>query len=124
MSDTYADKLSQLEDGSLSPEGFSHRDHVGVAMQALRTYEFFDATNRYAAGLRKVTEKAGVPEKYNATVTLAFMSLIAERMQDNDDVDGFLGRNPDLKSIGNVAARFGQERLNTAMARKVALLPI
>lgn len=123
MNDEFVVKLSQLEEGALAPAGFSHRDHVGVAMEALRTYEFFDAACRYASGLRQVTQKAGVPEKYNATVTLAFMSLIAESMTADEDVDHFLDRNRDLASMHGVIGRFGQDRLTSDLARRVALLP-
>ena len=117
--------LGRLDDGSLDPAGFSHRDHVRAAHEALRQDEFFAATARFAAGLRRLTERAGVPEKYSATITFAFMSLIAERMarDPGQDAEAFLAQNPDLLTGGLVARHYAPDRLATPLSRRVALMP-
>ena len=60
--DHYEALLSALKDGTLHPVGFSHRDHMGVAV-ALRRHSFFEAMLIIANGLQAVTQRAGVPEK-------------------------------------------------------------
>ena len=125
MTPDYRRTLRHLADGTLDPAAFGHRDHVGVAYEALRQGDFFEATGRVAAGIRTLAERAGAPEKFNATITWAFMSLIAERMLTSDcaDADDFIRDNPDL-SDGSVLARwYSKQRLTSDLARAVALLP-
>lgn len=116
--------LAALDAGTLDPAAFTHRDHVLAAWEALRQEEFFAAADRFATGLRLLTERAGVPEKYSATVTLAFLSLIAERMEGvGGDPDAFLAANPDILSGDALSARYSAERLAAPRGRRVALLP-
>jgi len=121
----YANMLRQLEDGTLRPERFSHADHVGVTFEALRCYEFFEATWRVAHGIRALTERAGVSDKFNATITFAFICLIGERMAARDwpDFGAFIDENPDLTNAQALKVLYSQERLNSALARATALLP-
>ncbi|RMF41692.1 MAG: hypothetical protein D6754_00470 [Alphaproteobacteria bacterium] len=123
--DGYRAKLDALRDGSLDPAGFGHRDHIGVACELLRHHEFFAATAIMAAGLRALTERAGVPEKYNATITFASMSLIAERMRQDDFADAadFVRRNADRLDLAFLTRQYPPERLHTPLARAVPLLP-
>ena len=120
----YADMLCQFERGALDPAGFRHADHVGVAYEALKRHGFFEALRIYADGLMALVEKAGVPEKFNATVTFVYMSLIAERMHRRPAANAadFLAANPDLLS-STVLERYSKARLQDDLARKVALLP-
>ena len=120
----YADMLCQFERGALDPAGFRHADHVGVAYEALRRHGFFEALRIYADGLMALVEKAGVPEKFNATVTFAYMSVIAERMhrQPAANAAEFLAANPELLS-GVLLERYSRARLQDDLAKKVALLP-
>lgn len=121
----YRDLLAQLKAQTLDPDGFSHRDHVGVAYEALKQHDFFTACKTYADGLIALTKAAGVPEKYNATVTLAFMSLIAERMQGTDgDADAFINANPDFLDKNFLRRKYPAARLSSPLARKVGLLPL
>lgn len=122
---TPSETLRRLDDGTLNPDRFSHREHVRAAHEALQQDEFFAATARFAAGLRRLTERAAMPEKYSATLTFAFMSLIAERMATapGQDAEAFLKNNPDLLEGGLIAARYRPERLATPLSRRVALLP-
>lgn len=121
----YIETLSALEDGSLDPKSFSHKDHLGVAFEALRQSEFFEASHRVARGLQQVTQKAGVPEKFNATITHAFMSVIAERCATAafEDAQAFIESNADLLESSYVNSLFSKELLATELARTVALRP-
>jgi hypothetical protein len=120
----YQEMLVCFERGEIDPAGFRHVDHVGVAYEALTRYGFFRALQVYADGLMALVEKAGVPEKFNATVTFAYMSAIAERMQSvpaRSAVD-FIAANPELLSC-EVLSLYSPVRLKSDMARHVALLP-
>ena len=125
MTGIYSQKLDALITGTLAPSEFSHLDHVGVGYQALRGHEFFEAVSIVAQGLSRLTHRAGVPEKYNATLTFAAMSLIAERMKTVKcaSAEEFVERYGSIFSSGFLKAQFPDLRLNSKLAREVALLP-
>ncbi|MDE4174263.1 hypothetical protein PXK01_08850 [Phaeobacter sp. PT47_59] len=121
----YPQMARELAEGRLGPEGFSHRAHLGVAYEILSAHEVFDAMAIYARGLRQLASAAGVPEKFNATVTLGFLSLTAERMANGnyDTAEAFLDGNADLLAPAPLSALYGAETLGSDLARRVPLLP-
>jgi hypothetical protein len=104
---------------------FHHAEHVRVAFDLLGTFDFIDAAATYAKGIRVIAAKAGAPEKFNLTVTYAFMSLIAERMaaMPQAGFEEFVSANPDLMSKSALAGWYSDERLHSDTARRVFLLP-
>jgi hypothetical protein len=114
-----------FEAGALDPAAFSHRDHVAVACEMLRRADFLEAAAQYAKGLKALAARAGAPEKFNATVTLAFLSLIAERMRtaEHADCDDFIARSRDLLSKDVLEPWYARERLRSDLARSVFLMP-
>jgi hypothetical protein len=118
-------RLDALVAGTLDPTAFGHREHILVACEALERHDFFTAAALVAGGLARLAARAGAPEKFNATVTLAYLSLIAERLHLGSyrDAEDFLDRNPDLARPGLLAAHYSAARLGSDLARAVALLP-
>lgn len=104
---------------------FAHAEHIQVAFDLLRKYDFIDAAAIYAKGIRTLATNAGAPGKFNLTITYAFMSLIAERMAGNSDqnFNEFVSENPDLMSKNVLGKWYGNDRLNSDLARGVFLLP-
>ena len=125
MSVSRSELTRSFKTGALDPATFTHVDHVAVAYEMLRTYEFLEACSKYAASIRALAEKAGAPMKFNATITLAFLSLIAERMSAGSyqNYDDFISRNADLKSKKVLEKWYSPERLTCDTARKVFVLP-
>lgn len=125
MSKRYVQKLAALEDGTLDPADFSHQDHIGVAFTAIERYGVFDAMSTFARGLITLTERAGVPDKFNATITMASRSLIAERAATGQyrNADAFLSANGDLLSKAFLTRQYDPDRLSSPLARAVPLLP-
>lgn len=123
--DTPSERVRAFKTGEINPAGFGHLDHVRVAYELLNRQDFFDAASDYAAGIRCIAVKAGVPEKYNATITLAYLSLIAERMgcAAHVDCDDFVTRNPDLLTMETLGRLYSTERLQSDLARTRFLLP-
>ncbi|GAB5448966.1 hypothetical protein [Gymnodinialimonas sp.] len=119
---TYDAMLDQILSGQMPANGLSHQDHLGTAHAALRRWEFFEAAHRYASALRAVTQAAGAPGKFNATLTLAYLSLVAERMGPEGS-EAFVAENPDLRpeALGRIG--YDAARLSHPKAREVALLP-
>lgn len=123
--DHYMAMLASLKDGTLDPVGFNHRTHIGVAVAALRQHSFFEAMSVVAGGLQSMTQRAGVPEKFNATITMASMSLIAELLEQGacDSIDEFIDRHADLLSPELLRRAYGEARRTSDVARRVGLLP-
>jgi hypothetical protein len=121
----YPQMARELAEGRLGPEGFSHRAHLGVAYEILSDHEVFEGMAIYANGLRQLASAAGVPEKFNATVTLGFLLLTAERMAmgAHDTAEGFLEENADLLAPAPLSSLYETETLNSDLARRVPLLP-
>ncbi len=121
----YDQLVRSFEARDIDASSFTHRDHIAVAYGLLKKLPFLDASVRYAQCLQAIATKAGAKGKYNTTITLAFMGLIAERMHtgSDDDFDEFIARNPDLLEKNPLGKWYTPERLNTDLARKVFLLP-
>ena len=122
---TYAEKLAALSGDALSAEEFDHFDHIGVAFEALRGREFFEAYALFSGGVRRLADRAGAEGKFSATVTFAYMSEIADRMRARPYADAgtFIDANEDLASGEFLAARYSRERLKSAASRTIPLLP-
>ncbi|MEO0972081.1 MAG: hypothetical protein AAFX85_03235 [Pseudomonadota bacterium] len=117
--------LHQFEQGTLVAQSFSHRDHVRVAYELIVRHEFPEACARFSRGAATLARQAGAPERFNVTVTLAFMSIIAEALElaPSDDVEEFLRRHPHLCRGDALEAWYTPERLASPSARRVFLMP-
>ncbi len=121
----YAQLLDRMADGTLDAGRFGHVDHIGVAYEALRRFSYFEALATVAKGIDDAAKRAGATDKFNATVTAAYMSLIAERMDERhyDNARDFIDRNPDLTGGAPLRALYSPARLASGRARRLALLP-
>lgn len=117
--------LQRFESTEIVPGVFGHKEHLEVAYAMLRKYSFIDATAKYTNGIRKLAAAAGAPRKFSATITFAFMSLLAERMANAPSADfpTFISNNRDLQSSDILARWYSPERLSSNLSRSVFLLP-
>jgi hypothetical protein len=120
-----AAELGAFLRGEIDPRGFSHAEHVRMGFQVLGRYDFADAAFRYSHALRAITQRAGKPEVFHQTVTIAFLALIAERLQAREypDFGTFAAANPDLMSRSVLGRWYSPERLASAAARATFVLP-
>ncbi|MEM7635982.1 MAG: hypothetical protein AAF299_15560 [Pseudomonadota bacterium] len=121
----YFDKLQRLREGTLAPKDFAHTDHVGVAYEVLARHDYVEAVGIISHGIKTLAAAAGDATKFNTTITVAFVSLIAERMQTSahDNATDFLARNADLTGPSALAPWYTRERITSPLARSIALLP-
>lgn len=115
----------RFESGRIAPADFGHHDHVQVAWEMLERYDFLEASTRYGQTIRRMAESVGALEKYNATITLAFMSIIAERRlhASHGGFAAFLAANPDLLEPNLLDRWYSRERLTSPLARAQFLMP-
>ena len=121
----YADVTIAFEAHAIDNARFGHAEHVQVAYDLLRKYDFIDAAAIYAKGIRALAANAGAPDKFNLTITYAFMSLIAERLANTqaNDFKSFAQQNSELMAKSVLNQWYSAERLNTQLARDIFLLP-
>ncbi|HEX2060718.1 MAG TPA: hypothetical protein VHK90_08250 [Thermoanaerobaculia bacterium] len=118
------DLLTALENCTLPPAEFSHRNHVRAAWAYLREHPVLDALPRFVTTLKRYATSLGAAAKYHETITFAFIFLIHERMQtqQHETFDAFAAANPDL--FENVLARYyPREILASPLARQTFVLP-
>lgn len=118
--------LERFEALALSAADFGHADHVRAAFAMLERYDFTTACARYAGVIKAMAARAGASDKFNATITFAFMSVIAERKAHAPDLDfeTFIARNPDLLSKELLLRWYAKDRLTSPLARAQFVLPL
>ena len=121
-----AQLMDDFQNDRIAPEEFSHVQHVETAYALLRHKPFLEAVTLYAEGLSKLAVAAGAPKKFNMTITLAYLGLIAERIEADPSTnwDQFIARNGDLLDKGLLLRWYDSERLWSDSARKSFLMPI
>lgn len=124
---TDADFVAAFRDTSLPTSAFHHRDHVRMAWLYLRECGPAEAPARFTADLQRFAAAHGVPGLYHATITTAYLALIAERMADaaHDTWDTFASAHPDLLTWkpGVLDRYYSADRLWSPLARTQFLLP-
>lgn len=112
--------------GETDAKTFRHRDHVEMAFEILSRHpDFVTAAGAYASSLRQIATRAGHANAYHETITLAFLSLIAERLARNSygDFEQFARANADLLDKGALTRWYSAERLGSPVARAIFVLP-
>ncbi|HEV2650485.1 MAG TPA: hypothetical protein VGU69_04440 [Rhizomicrobium sp.] len=104
-------------------EEFHHADHVWMAFEILKRHDFLDAAKAYAAGLKQIAARGGQPSAFHMTITVAFLSLVAERMAQHADYPSFAAANPDLFDKRILARWYPSSRLQSEIARATFILP-
>lgn len=107
------------------PSEFPHSEHVHIAFEMLKRHDFPETVLHFSRTLRAMAAKAGKPEAFHQTVTIAFLSLIAERIESGGAADfvDFAQANPDLLEKTVLSRWYGADRLASAAARRTFLLP-
>ena len=120
-----SEELRALETGTLDPSKFPHHEHVRFAYGMLERYPFGEAVSRFSGGLKRITAKAGRPEVYHETITVAFLAVIAERRarRGSKSWAEFKAENCDLFDKRCLERWYGAEQLGSDLARRTFCLP-
>jgi hypothetical protein len=119
-------ELERFARGEVDPRNFPQREHVRMAFEMLRRHDFAETVLHYSRALRAMSARAGNPRAFHQTVTIAFLSLIAERMQESGgaaDFDALVRAHPELLDKAAVTRWYRPERLASEAARHTFLLP-
>jgi hypothetical protein len=122
--------LEAFRRGRIAPDAFDHRAHVRAGAAALARLPFLDACIAMRDGLRLLAAAARRPDLYHETLTIAFMVLIADALDDDgeagiawDGVDGLIARHPALADRGSIPRRYDAATLQSKRARRRLCLP-
>jgi hypothetical protein len=117
--------LAAFEAGTVDNATFHHVDHLRVAHEMLGRYDFGHALARYSEGLRGIAARAGKPAAYHATVTAAFLALVAERRYRDGSApwEQFIRDHADLMDRECLTRWYDPEQLASAVARHTFVLP-
>jgi len=119
--------LDGFENGTIPAGEFHHAEHVRVAWMYLRRHPLPDALARFIAGLKRFAAGHGVPGLYHETITIAFVLVIAERLDDAPDASwsDFAAKNTDLLAWkpSVLAKYYSDETLASERARRSFVMP-
>lgn len=119
--------LARFDAGTFPPDRFDHGTHVAVAFAILREVPFHEAVARYARGIRRIAAQTGKADLFSETITIAFLSLIAEAIDDDPggatDFAAFAAANRHLFDKTVLNRHYSAERLSSAAARTRFVMP-
>ncbi|MGW1636262.1 hypothetical protein [Streptomyces lavendulae] len=98
---------------------FGHREHVHLTWLAVRRLGVPAAADLIGDGIRGITLRAGVPEKFHATLTRAWVKLVGHHAAgpDADDFARFVDRHPQLLDKELPTRFYRPETLDSPRAR-------
>lgn len=117
--------LERFVRGEVDAAAFPHREHVRMGFEMLRRHDFAETVIRFSSTLRAMAARAGKPQAFHQTITIAFLSLIAERQETGryPDFESFARSNPDLLDKSLLSRWYSPARLATEAAKRTFLLP-
>jgi len=117
--------LERFMRGEADAANFPHREHVRMAFEMLRRHDFAETAWLYLRALRLMTARVGKPEAFNQTTTIAFLSLIAERMERGGapDFAAFVRAHPEMLDKRALSRWYRPDQLATEIARRTFVLP-
>lgn len=117
--------LNAFLGGKIEGRNFHHADHVRVGFELLCRHTFPDALAAYSAALKGIATRAGNPGAYHETITVAFLSLIAEHRAAGRyaDCEAFLKNNPQLLDKSILERWYAPEQLLSEIARQTFVMP-
>jgi hypothetical protein len=111
--------LAAFEAGALQHHGFGHRDHLRMAWLYIRRYGPDQAVRRAETGLRALAAAHGHPERYSATRTAVWVTLVAHHLAEAPELGfgEFLERFPRLLDGRLLDAHYSPGLLASAGSR-------
>jgi hypothetical protein len=118
--------LAAFEGCTLDAASFGHAAHVRAGYLLLRSNDFERALGRMRQALQRLTASLGRADRYHETITVAYISLIQERLVargNGGDWLGFAEANPDLLDRDFLLRFYSADQLHSPLARKTFVLP-
>ena len=120
------DVLLAFEACQLDPAKFHHDDHIRLAWLCVQRYGAREAETKLLDGIRNFARRAGVPQKFMYTTTVAWTRLVAASCRASDSCDSFeewIKVHPELLNKGLLSEHYSARRLESSEARRGWLDP-
>ena len=120
--------LARFDTATLTPDVFNHHEHVRLAWLHVTRLSLLEAIRIQCTGLQRLTEALGVPDKFHATITVAWVVLVHDRATAAGAPttwQQFRDANPDLFAKGGAVLRrhYSPARLQSPEARRAFVPP-
>ena len=118
-------ELGRFVRGEIDAAAFPHREHVRMAFALLRRCDFAEAAWLYSRALRRMAARAGKPQAFHQTTTIAFLALISERMERSGagEFAEFVRAHPEMLDRKALSRWYRAEQLASDVARRTFVLP-
>lgn len=120
---TFSDLLDEV---TRPGDRFGHRQHLNLTWLAVRRYQPAAAVALVSEGIRQTARYAGVPQKYNETVSRAWVEAVAYHVSqrpDLNDFDDFVAAFPGLLDKRLLATHYRSSTLADPAARRAFVAP-
>jgi hypothetical protein len=100
---------------------FRHRQHIHLTFWAIRQYGMPAAAGKVCDWIRHITVYANAPQKYNHTISRAWVELVAHHVgadPDCADFETFAARNPLLLDKRLLSRHYRSATLAGPQARR------
>jgi hypothetical protein len=106
-------------------ERFGHREHLHLAWSAVREHGLARAVDAVDDTIKTMTSRAGRPQKYHATVSRAWVEIVAHHLDPArpGDFDQVLRLHPRLLDKRLLAAHYRSSTLASRQARRTWVPP-
>lgn len=119
--------VAAFESTELPADHFTHVNHVRVAWWYLRHSPLPHALARFVAALQGFARAKGAHGKYHETITVAYMLVIAERIDGARELSWpeFAAANPDLlaRTPSILGSYYSDALLSSDRARRSFVMP-
>ena len=113
--------LQAFEACQLDPGKFHHADHVRLAWLYIQRYGARVAEVRLLEGIPKFAKRAGAPQKFHHTATIAWARLVAAACCESNSCGSFylwIKRHPELLNKHLLNEHYSAGRLESSEARR------
>ena len=118
--------IEALESCTLPAAEFDHAAHVRACYLYLQSRDFGAALTRMRTAIRNYSKALGKPERYHETITVAYVALIQEHLDERGDGGGwtaFAAHNRELLRPDLLLRFYSAAELGTERARRIFVLP-
>jgi hypothetical protein len=116
MPEPFAELMAEVMSAA---DQFGHRQHVHLTWLAVRRYGTTAAVSLVSRGIQDTARSAGVPQKYHATVSRAWVELVGHHVAESAAADfaDFADENPALLDKRLLTRFYRSPTLASAAAR-------
>jgi hypothetical protein len=121
-----AEFVTAFEQCRLAPANFHHADHVRLAWLYAGRYPAAVSEARLLRGIRRFAAKAGVPEKFQHTTTVAWARLVAASRAEAGAQQTFgewIASHPEFLERRLLEKYYSKGRLDSETARSAWVEP-